>query len=412
LLNVFRHFLIKVFHFFRRRKRIYEQFIDFYIQSVSHAFYQIQNWVISGATSYKVYYGYSEQQNPSSTTTVTTTSYEKTSLIFDSTYYYKVSAVNSAGEGTASSVVSAKTNKFGTPGIPTGVTAAPLSSSSIQITWLSPSGTDKATGYIIYRSTVATGTFPSIANTSSLTYTDTGLNPSTTYYYFVVATNSYGDGSVSSTSSATTTAASSGGGGSGGGSGGGGTTPTVPSAPTGVTASRDSTTPTTVKVSWNAVSGATSYKIYYSSSNSGTGTPDGTSTTTSYNSTGNNANSTWYFRVTAVNSAGEGTSSSWVSVGPATSGGGSGGYGTIKVENGGLKNIGIYLNLIESSGNTLVNSTTADAGVTKTFSSVPAGKTYRITVMEGLNTYNSNTFTLSANETVNVMWTGLTIMIY
>jgi len=361
---------------------------------------------VSDATSYKVYYSsYSGQENPSLTTTVTTTSYERTSLVSDSTYYFKVAAVNSTGEGTASSVVSAKTNKFGTPGIPTGVTAAPLSSSSIQITWLSPSGIDKPTGYTIYRSTVATGTFPSIANTSNLTYTDTGLNPSTTYYYFVKAYNSYGDGSVSSTSSATTTAASSGGG--GGGS-------STLSAPTNVTATRDSSTPTTVKISWNAVSGATSYNVYYSTSNSGSGTLDGTSTATSYNSISNSTTTTWYFRVTAVNSAGvEGTPSSWVSVGPATSGGsGSGGTGTIKVENGGTRNIGIYIILVESSGNSNYNSSTANVDEIKTFSLVPAGKTYRVTVMSGTSTYNSNTFTLSANETVNVMWTGLTFYIY
>jgi len=356
---------------------------------------------VSGATSYKVYYSsYSGNENPNLTTTVTTTSYERTSLVSDSTYYFKVSAVNSAGEGTASSVVSAKTNKFGTPGIPTGVTAAPLSSSSIQITWLSPSGIDKPTGYKIYRSTVATGTFPSIANTSSLTYTDTGLNASTTYYYFVVATNSNGDGSVSSTASATTTASSS-----------GGTSPTtVPSAPTGVTATAASSS--SITVSWSSVSGATGYYVYRSSTAAGTYTQAGSSTSTSYTNTGLSASTTYYYKVAAYNSAGTGSQSSYVSATTQSSSSGGGGYGTVKVENGGTKSIGIYLILVESSGNSIENSSTANVGATRTFSSVPAGKTYRVSVMEGTTTYNSNTFTLSANGTVNVSWTGLTFIIY
>jgi fibronectin type 3 domain-containing protein len=273
---------------------------------------------VSGATNYKVYYSsYSGQDNPSLTVTVTTTSYERTSLVSDSTYYFKVSAVNSAGEGTASSVVSAKTNKFGTPGIPTGVTAAPLSASSIQITWLSPSGTDKPSGYTIYRSTVASGTFPSIANTSNLTYTDTGLNPSTTYYYFVKAYNSYGDGSVSSTASATTTAASSGGGGGSGAS--------KPSAPTGVTATRQSAS--NVYITWNSVSGATSYKIYWSYTASGTYSYAGTTTSTNYTDSGWGASESGYIKVSAVNSAGEGVLSSYASF-PAYSSGGDGGGST------------------------------------------------------------------------------------
>jgi len=102
--------------------------------------------------------------------------------------------------------------------------------------------------------------------------------------------------------------------------GGGGTI--VPSAPTGVMASRSSSTPTTVNISWNAVSGATSYRVYCSLTGSDSGTLEGSPTTTSYASIGNSTTSTWYFRVSAVNSAGEGSPSSWVSVGPASGSGG------------------------------------------------------------------------------------------
>jgi hypothetical protein len=93
----------------------------------------------------------------------------------------------------------------------------------------------------------------------------------------------------------------------------------VPGAPMGVTAARNPADSTDVRVSWNAVSGATGYRVYWSETYSGTGTLKGSPTTTSFTSTGNNTNATHYFRVTAVNSAGEGTSSPWVSVGPVAS---------------------------------------------------------------------------------------------
>jgi len=92
----------------------------------------------------------------------------------------------------------------------------------------------------------------------------------------------------------------------------------LPSAPTGVTAVRDSSDPTIVNITWNAVSGATSYNVYYSTTDSGSGYLEESPTTTSFDSIGNDTTVTHYFRVSAVNSAGEGSPSSWVSVGPVT----------------------------------------------------------------------------------------------
>jgi len=89
---------------------------------------------------------------------------------------------------------------------------------------------------------------------------------------------------------------------------GGGTT-RVPNAPTGVTAVRTPAGSTDVRVSWNAVSGATSYRVYYSSTNSGDGNMEGEPTTTSFTSTRNDTGRTHYFRVSAVNAAGEGSPS-------------------------------------------------------------------------------------------------------
>ncbi|MFJ3495578.1 chitinase [Streptomyces sp. NPDC086091] len=101
--------------------------------------------------------------------------------------------------------------------------------------------------------------------------------------------------------------------------GGGGTDPgpTVPAAPAGLTVS--GTTPSSVSLAWNAVSGATGYSVYR----------DGTKVTavtgTSATVTGLAAATSYSFQVTATNAAGESARSAAVTGRTATSGGGGGG---------------------------------------------------------------------------------------
>jgi len=85
----------------------------------------------------------------------------------------------------------------------------------------------------------------------------------------------------------------------------------VPATPTEVTAAPASST--SITVSWSAVTGATGYKVYRSSSSSGTYTSVGTPTTNSYTDTGLTSNTTYYYKVSASNSAGESAQSSSVS---------------------------------------------------------------------------------------------------
>ena len=66
---------------------------------------------VAGATGYKVYYGSSGNDNPVLSHTVKDTFMQHTFLISDSTYYYKVAAINNAGEGSASKIISVKTMK-------------------------------------------------------------------------------------------------------------------------------------------------------------------------------------------------------------------------------------------------------------------------------------------------------------
>jgi fibronectin type 3 domain-containing protein len=197
-----------------------------------------------------------------------------------------------------------------TPSAPTGVTATAISSSSISVSWNAVSG---ATSYEVYYEIGASSTKNFAGTTYSTSYTHTGLTASTNYYYYIKAANSAGKSGYSSHAYATTSSSS-------GGGGGGATTP---SAPIGVTASAVSSS--SINVSWNSVSGATSYKVYYEIGSSSTKNLAGTAYSTSYTHTGLTASTTYYYYIKAVNSAGESGYSSHAYATTSSSGGGGGG---------------------------------------------------------------------------------------
>jgi hypothetical protein len=218
-------------------------------------------------------------------------------------YYYYIKAKNSAGGSDYSEFTgngeSAKTESgISTPGVPTGVSATALSSSSIQVTWTAPySGSPQ--WYRIYRSTSMLGTYTVAGETygDTTSWTNNWLSPNTTYYYKVSAYNqedgAYGEEFESARSITTGYAKTSAG-------------PVVPGTPTNVSASAQSSS--SIRISWSASSGSTPayYNIWRSSSSSGTYTEVGyvSGTTLSYTDTGLNASSTYYYRVDAENSSG------------------------------------------------------------------------------------------------------------
>jgi len=86
--------------------------------------------------------------------------------------------------------------------VPTGLTAAAQSSSSIRISWNSVSG---AVSYIVYRSSSVSGKYDLVGFAVSTSYTDMGLSSGTTYYYKVSAVdNSNKESAMSSSVSAKT----------------------------------------------------------------------------------------------------------------------------------------------------------------------------------------------------------------
>ncbi|MDR3342977.1 MAG: fibronectin type III domain-containing protein [Treponema sp.] len=155
---------------------------------------------VSKATSYKLYRGITSNGEYSLIQSTSDTSYTDTGLSPDSTYYYKVSVVDSEGkEGSRSEATSATTQPI--VSIPVNVTATAASSSSITISWTAIGG---VTGYKVYRSITSGGTYSLIRSLGSNTYTDTGLPANTSYYYTVSAVNAKGtesrqSGAVSAT---------------------------------------------------------------------------------------------------------------------------------------------------------------------------------------------------------------------
>jgi len=246
---------------------------------------------ISNATGYYIYRSRGIDSTYSQVGTSLTTSYTNISLSSGTTYYYKVAAYNSDGTGSQSSYAFTTT----LPSTPTGVTATTDSTDRITVNWSSVTG---ATGYYIYRSIIAGGTYSQVGTSSTASYTNTSLLSGTTYYYKVAAYNSSGTGAQSSYVSATT----------------------LPSAPTGVTTTTNSES--SITVNWNSVTGATGYYIYRSRGIDSTYTQIGSSTTTSYINISVSASpmsmplssgTTYYYKVAAYNNSGEGTKSSYVS---------------------------------------------------------------------------------------------------
>ena len=231
----------------------------------------------------------------------TDTEYSHTGLAPSTQRFYRVSAINSEGPGTASSSATAITAAATRPGRPTGLTATAVGRDKIKLSWTAPTddGGKAITGYRIdYQPQRGWPTLVNNTGTTATEYTHIGLAPSTTHTYIVRARNGSGPrdvGAFSNRVTATTDAA------------------TAPGAPSSVTATADG--PTTINLSWAAPAddgGAaiTGYRVEFRVAvNSGNWTvlPDVATLAQSVENL--QAGTTIYARVTAKNSVGYGTAS-------------------------------------------------------------------------------------------------------
>lgn len=145
--------------------------------------------LVVGATGYRVY------RDGTRVTETTNRTFNDTGLTPGTLYSYTVSSLNLTSvppESAQSSPVTVTTPN--TPAVPTGLTAVPTAG-GVVLDWNNVTG---ATGYTIFRN----GT--EIDTSTSSTYTDTEIDPSTTYRYAVSATNAAGDSDESGEVTVTT----------------------------------------------------------------------------------------------------------------------------------------------------------------------------------------------------------------
>ncbi len=207
------------------------------------------------------------------------------------TYYFVVSAVNSAGESANSAQVSATPTGAAEPAVPSGLKTMAGNGQAVLV-WKASSG---ATSYHLKRSTTSGGPYLTIASPTCLCATSLGLTNGTTYYFVVSAVNSAGESANSAQVSAKPTA------------------PAKPGAPSGVKALGEDGR---VVLVWKASSGATSYHLKRSTTSGGPYTTIASPTCLCSTSLGLANGTTYYFVVSAVNSAGESANSAQVSATP------------------------------------------------------------------------------------------------
>jgi len=206
-------------------------------------------------------------------------SFRDSALTPATAYYYKIAAKNDCGEGAKSTLATATTMTCQLPATPTTVTAEAMSATSIKISWdLIPA----ATVYEVYRSASGGGTYELIDTTASRTYTNVGLQLSSTYYYKIAAKNDCGKSGLSDSASATTNACP------------------KPAAPTNVSAEAKSSN--SIEITWDEVNTAVTYKIYRSKTSTGTYSPVGSTSgksSTSYTDVGLELTTMYYYKVAA-----------------------------------------------------------------------------------------------------------------
>jgi len=245
---------------------------------------------IAGATRYRVYRATSSTSAAgvaAGYADVPLTEFTDTGLMSSTAYYYRIAIIDADDiEGPQSTNYGYTTTQSG-PTI-NGFNAAALSESSIKVTWNAIAG---AARYRVYRTTGSSysggGSPVGYIDAPSTEFTDTGLAPSTTYYYRIAIISGNGDEGPQSNNYDYATTQSG---------------PTISGLS--VTALSESS----IRVIWNAVAGATRYRVYRAtSSTSAAGVAVGYADvpSTEFTDTGLAPGTTYYYRIAIINGNGD-----------------------------------------------------------------------------------------------------------
>jgi chitodextrinase len=197
-----------------------------------------------GVTAYNVYRGGFQIASLGAVT-----AFQDSGLVASTIYSYTVRALDAAGNFSGPSVSASATTQppagdITAPSAPGGLTAAPASSTQINLSWTASTDNVGVTGYNVYRFGTLVATLGPVT-----TYQNTGLTPSTSYTYSVRAFDAAGNTSAFSSSVNATTQAV--------------PDTTAPSTPSGLSATALSTSQ--INLSWTASTdnvGVTGYNVY------------------------------------------------------------------------------------------------------------------------------------------------------
>lgn len=235
---------------------------------------------ISNAASYDIYRRKSGESwsGLSPITNTSSTSYKDSGLEAGTKYYYRVVAVNGSVESDESESYGVYTK----PNVITSAKFSNITSSSLTISWDGVKGADY---YEIYKRKPGeswSGLKP-FATVSGTSYNDSGLSAGSKYYYRIYAVNESATSDDSESFDVYTKLV----------------TPTLHSF--------SSITTSSLKITWNKVSGATSYDVYRrKSGESWSGLAPIKNVTTNYLiDSGLSAGTKYYYRVVAINDSTE-----------------------------------------------------------------------------------------------------------
>jgi hypothetical protein len=233
---------------------------------------------VSGATGYTVYSYNTSSKKYSKVSSTKNTSYKVSNLKSGTTYVYAVKAYKTSGKKSYYSDYSSKVTTSTLLAVVKGLKQISVKTDNITLSWSKTSG---ATGYNIYSYNASSKKYSKVASTKNLSYKVTGLNSATTYVYCVKAYRTVNKKTYASASYSSKLTVS-----------------TTPAKVTGLKSS--SSTADSISASWSKVTGATGYKLQYSTKKDfSSDVKTINQTAVSKTITSLSENTTYYFRVYA-----------------------------------------------------------------------------------------------------------------
>ncbi len=249
------------------------------------------------AASYDIYRGVTaggESASPIATGIAGTT-WTNTGLTNGTAYYYKIKAVNPQGASGFSNEDSATPSPMEDPPAEPRSLTATAAEGGVKLDWQAATG---AASYNVYRGAAAgqEAATPIAVNIKTTTFTNTGLTYGIPYFFKVKAVNVSGLSAFSNEVSATPRGG-------------------IPLAPTELEAAPGNNT---IKLTWKASNGATSYSVYRHITGAAYTTPVASNiTATTFTDSGLANGTTYFYRIKAVNAFGSSSFSNEDSAIPA-----------------------------------------------------------------------------------------------